>query len=186
MALCKCVRFWYFKPLSAVPLIYIRHTFPNSLNVNFPFGWHPQQWPPIPHQSLNVIAPETADRISEHLWTADSSLSAGNSSPVQRVCDSAGLASLTHLIISVSSETDISENGPHERMETRCCCHLCYVAHNRQDVALEIHTQVYFQVYSIFSKAHICITWFTFTFSHLAEAFIQSDVQGREQSSYGQ
>src|SRR4029434_2349733 len=27
---------------------------------------------------------------------------------------------------------------------------------------------------------------FTFTFSHLADAFVQSDVQGREQSSYEQ
>src|SRR4029434_6153523 len=29
----------------------------------------------------------------------------------------------------------------------------------------------------------MCIFTFTFTFSHLADAFVQSDVQGREQSS---
>ena len=28
--------------------------------------------------------------------------------------------------------------------------------------------------------------WFLLTFSHLADAFVQSDVQGREQSSYKQ
>ena len=28
-----------------------------------------------------------------------------------------------------------------------------------------------------------CVVYITFTFSHLADAFIQSDVQGREQSS---
>ena len=31
-----------------------------------------------------------------------------------------------------------------------------------------------------------CVVYITFTFSHLADAFIQSDVQGREQSSYEQ
>ena len=30
------------------------------------------------------------------------------------------------------------------------------------------------------------LIWWTFTFSHLADAFVQSDVQGREQSSYDQ
>ena len=34
-------------------------------------------------------------------------------------------------------------------------------------------------------RAKVTFT-FTFTFSHLAHAFIQSDVQGREQSSYEQ
>ena len=31
-----------------------------------------------------------------------------------------------------------------------------------------------------------CINAFTFTFSHVADAFVQSDAQGREQSSYEQ
>ena len=34
----------------------------------------------------------------------------------------------------------------------------------------------------IWDKIKFCCT-FTFTFSHLADAFVQSDVQGREQSS---
>ena len=36
------------------------------------------------------------------------------------------------------------------------------------------------------SLAHIGTLAFTFTFSHLADAFVQSDVQGREYSSYEQ
>ena len=35
-------------------------------------------------------------------------------------------------------------------------------------------------------KSIISLTTFTFTFSHLADAFIQSDVQSRKQSSYKQ
>ena len=34
--------------------------------------------------------------------------------------------------------------------------------------------------------AQISLSTFTFTFSHLADAFVQSDVQGREYSSYEQ
>ena len=39
----------------------------------------------------------------------------------------------------------------------------------------------------IFIHLHLqCSCTFTFTFSHLADAFVQSDVQGREQTSYEQ
>ena len=55
----------------------------------------------------------------------------------------------------------------------------------------ELRFQLHHQKYCIgsyyiqsFLSLHLVI--FIFTFSHLADAFVQSDVQGREQSSYEQ
>src|SRR4029434_4206164 len=64
----------------------------------------------------------------------------------------------------------------------RYCC--------RIDVSIIFHYGCYNAIdfsACLFIHLHLqCSCTFTFTCSHLADAFVQSDVQGREQSSYEQ
>src|SRR4029434_59446 len=59
-----------------------------------------------------------------------------------------------------------------------------------EDVSILFHygyfNAIEFSAYSFIHLHLQCSCTFTFTFSHLADAFVQSDVQGREQSSYEQ
>ena len=73
-----------------------------------------------------------------------------------------------------------------------CCPYwfLCFVGYFEQkywcvvDFA-EDKLYVYIEGWKLIQLAQSLLT-FTFTFSHLADAFVQSDVQGREYSSYEQ